>query len=440
MSGADAAHLLRRAGFGGSTGEIGALTGVERASAVDHVLNVGVNPPASNTPGGLAHPETENESEYQLWLDLVQYWLDRMATVPSPLQEKMVLFWHGHFVSEHRKLNDSRRLWQQNQLFRAHALGDFEALTQAVAVDPAMLLYLDNAFNEAGDPQENFARELMELFTLGVDQYSQADVVDVARAWTGHGLAHKWEDWGRYYQFHGDRHDYGQKTIFGIPGAWDGPGVIHEICAGARSAVMARFIATKVWSFFAYPNPPSWVIDAIAPAFAATRSISGLVRAVFLHDEFWSATARNGLVRSPAEYVVTTMRSTGRSAADLDPQWWMEAMGQMLFNPPNVSGWRPNGYWISTAAVSARSTWARHVAWAVVDTSFPINYANFKANSGYTNAQLVDLGFRTFGITEPAASTRALLQSWLDGGARSKWYAAPNIVVALMSTPDFNLA
>jgi len=404
---------------------------------VDHVLNIGLNPTATSTPGRHANPETENESEYELWIDMVQYWLDRMATVPSPLQEKMTLFWHGHFVSEIGKVYDSRRLWQQNQVFRAHALGDFEALTQAVAVDPAMLLYLDNAFNEAGDAQENFARELMELFTLGVDQYSQADVVDVARAWTGHGLAHKWEDWGRYYQFHADRHDAGPKTIFGIPAAWDGPQVIHEICAGSRAATMARFIATKVWSFFAYPDPPSSVIDAIAPAFAASRSIGGLVRAVFMHDEFWGATARNGLVRSPAEFVVATLRATGRPAADLDPQWWMEAMGQELFQPPNVSGWRPNGYWISTSGVSARASWARHVCWQVVDTGFALGYEGVKTG---TNADLVQRAFDVFGITEPAASTRSILEGWLNDGARGRWWTAPNLIVAVMSTADFNLA
>lgn len=441
LSRSDAAHLLRRVGFGGSAAEITALTGLERAVAVERVLDTSANPPTTDTPGGHTQPEREGENEYELWRDMSQYWLDRMATVPAPVQEKMTLFWHGHFVSEQDKLYDARRLWRQNQTQRSLALGDFEALAQAMAIDPAMLAYLDNAYNVKGQPQENFARELMELFTLGVDQgYTQADVVEVARAWTGHGLVDPGTDAGRAYRFRAERHDAGSKTIFGITRAWDGPEVISEICRGARRDTMARFIARKVWAFLAHPEPSAALVGRLATAFvAANLEIKALVRAVVLEDEFWSAAARNGLVRSPMEYAVAVLRSTGRRATEVNPQWYLDGMGQDPFNPPNVSGWRPNGYWLSTSALSARASFARHVAGAVWQRpDFALNRSLVEDRARSDDA-VVQAGFDAFGITDPTPATRRTLVTWL-GPRRREWYATVNLITGLLSSPDFNLA
>ena len=164
------------------------LVGVPLDQAVDRVLTAPAAVPPTDTPGRLASVEVDGESEYELWVDMVHCWVDRMTRDGAPVREKLALFWHGHFVSEQSKLYDSRRLWGQNQLFRGSGMGNFHDLAQRVGGDPAMLRYLDNCFNTASAPQENWAREAMELFTLGVDQYTQADVVANARAWTGHGL------------------------------------------------------------------------------------------------------------------------------------------------------------------------------------------------------------------------------------------------------------
>lgn len=444
LSFSDAAHLLSRAGTGGTRAAVQALVGQERAVAVQLALATPAAEPASDTPGRLAQPEVDNEAEYQLWIDMVHTWCDRLARTGSPIVEKMTLFWHGHFVSEQRKLYDSRRLWQQNQLFRNWGLGNFHDLVQAVAINPAMLRYLDNAFNTKGKPQENWARESMELFTMGVDQYTQADVVDVARAWTGHGLVDPNKFTGQTYMFRADKHDDGQKTIFGITKNWNGPEVLTEICNGSKRDTMARFIAAKVWSFLAYPNPDAGIVNSLAASFVASNlSIGELVRAVFLHDAFWSPQARNGLVRAPAEFVAVVLRGINRPASDVNPQWYMSGMGQELFSPPNVSGWRPNGYWMSTAAVSARSTFARQVMWGAFDSkrgwNFPVGLDKFKPTSGLSNEQLVAMMFEQFGVFEPTPGSTAPLVEWLAAN-RSKWYAAHTVFVGVLTTPDVHLA
>jgi uncharacterized protein (DUF1800 family) len=439
----DAAHLLRRAGFGGRRSDVDALVGLQLGAAVQRVLSAPAAQSSTDTPGRLAQPEVDGENEYQLWVDLVQYWLDRMAALGSPVQEKLTLFWHGHFVSEQNKLYDSRRLWMQNQLFRRDGMGGFETLLQRVAIDPAMLMYLDNAFNTKGNQQENWAREVMELFTLGVDQYSQDDVVANARAWTGHGLADPWRDSGRTYVFRADKHDGDPKTIFGITRNWNGPEVLTEICRGGKRDVMARFIAAKVWSFIAFPNPPAGIVNDLAVTFVNTGlSITELVRAVFHRPEFWSDQARHGLVRSPAEYVAAVMRGVNRPAADLNPQWYMAGMGQELFNPPNVSGWKPNGYWLSTAAASARLTFGRNVMWRAMDPAkgwgFPVVPATVK-NSGYSNEQLVTMALEAFGVFEPQPATVATLVEYVAAN-RQRWYCAHNLFMGVLACPEMHLA
>jgi hypothetical protein len=174
--------LLRRAGFGASNAQVATLAAQPWDTTVDQLLDF-TSAPADVEPAFLTDADKADwEKEYLLQ----QWWLDRMATSPTPLQEKLTLFWHGHFATANYKVTDMLLMYRQNALFRASAAGNFRDLVQAMSLQPAMLLWLDNDSNVAGEPNENFARELMELFTLGVNEYSQADVVASARAWTGY--------------------------------------------------------------------------------------------------------------------------------------------------------------------------------------------------------------------------------------------------------------
>ena len=206
---ADVAHLLRRAGFEGTSAEIAALTPMDLPAIVDTLLDFTPNP-ADTPPASLGDP---NKGDWERMQDLIKWWLDRMATVPHPLQEKLALFWHGHFATQVSKVGSAKDMFDQNHLFRTAGAGSFESLVQQMSLQVAMLIYLDNDPNSKGSPNENFARELLELFTLGVNQYTQADVVAAARAWTGHNVDYDANP--RVYRFYPERHDTVEQDLHG---------------------------------------------------------------------------------------------------------------------------------------------------------------------------------------------------------------------------------
>ena len=420
------AHLLRRAGFGGTPSEIAALTGQDITKIVDRLVN-------APDPLPLPAPTLvldESAGHWERRVAMVQAWFDRMATARDPLPEKMALFWHGHFTSSLEKC-PHRAIWNQQQLLRTKGMGNFRALAQQVAVDPAMLRYLDNAENRRGAPNENFARELMELFLLGVGHYSQADVAESARAWTGHTI----DDSGQHV-FRPDLHDANAKTIFGITKPWTGPELIDEIVLGARRDQSARFLARRLWSFFAYPNPEDAVVEGIvAPYLASNLDLRALLRAIFLRPEFYSDRARGGLVRSPIEYVVAAMRGTGLAADQAHPEWFLEAMGQTPYYPPNVSGWRQNAYWISTTAQWAKFNFAQFLRWPATEAGV---LAGTDELGGLGAARKA---LETFGILGPSQTTLDAMTGHVNSERRNEpWAERPNLILLAMLSPEFQLA
>jgi uncharacterized protein (DUF1800 family) len=424
------AHLLRRAGFGGSPAEIAALAPLDIKVIVERLVDP-TRAVALPTPPLVADPEADY---WQRYVHMSSAWLERMRTASGAdaLVEKLTLFWHGHFCSSLDKVGDHLALWNQNNLFRTKGLGSFRDLAQAVAIDPAMLRYLDNAQNVKGSANENFARESMELFTLGVNQYTQDDVVAGAKAWTGHGLG---ED--GHYLFTDRRHDNSQKTIFGITRNWNGPQVLDEITLGSKQLVSARFIATELWSFFAYPNPEPAVIDAVvSPYLASKLQIATLLKAMFLRPEFYGAKARGALVRSPIEYVVTGMKGTGLGCDVAHPEWWLEGMGQQPFYPPNVSGWRQNGYWVSASAQWAKTNYAGYLRWKANERK-----AVLPATTRLAPADAVRQALRQFGVDAPSASTVKAMEAWLrTERATTRWAERPNLIMLALLSPEAQLA
>jgi uncharacterized protein (DUF1800 family) len=336
-----------------------------------------------------------------------------MATTPAPLVEKMALFWHGHFVSGNDKVNDMAALWHQVATYRAHAFGPLRPLAQAMAVDPAMLTYLDNRLNNAGAPNRNFARELFELFLLGVGNYTEADVLASARAWTGHTV----DPATGQHQFRPDRHDAATKTLFGVTAAFDGPDVIDLVFDHPVVRVTcARFLARKLFAFFAHPAPDEPVVAELAAVLLANDfDIAALLRALFLHPAFHDPAARHGLVRTPVEWCVALLRATGLSAADTHPEWLLGRMGQAPFVPPNVAGWGANEYWLTTAAASARADHAAFVAWKVREAGLLDVVASLPA------ADAVALVLGRFGVPDAGPATRDALVSWLVAQRAVPW-------------------
>lgn len=423
---ADVAHLLRRTEFVARPSRISALQALPLSAAVDDVLNV---PPTSLTiPAEIATQQADHN--YEQFVFALHWWLDRMVDAPRPVAEKMALFWHGHFCTSWDKVFDTGWMMEQHKLFRDQALGNFRALAHGMSQQLAMLIYLDGIDNHRDSPNQNFARELMELFVLGVGQYSEDDVVAAARAWTGYGI-----DWTtRTYRFWPADHDDGPKTFFGTTRNWDGPGIIDEILRddAAKKRVASRFLARKLWEFFAHPNPPQVVVDAIGDVLLASdMEVKPALRALLLRPEFYSDTAKTGLVRTPVEYVVAVHAQTGLRCADTNPEWTMEAMGQMPFRPPNVAGWKPNRYWVNTSAWAARTDFARRVTWKLRE-----GHAWDHLETDSPGAAIASLE-QAFAISL-APPTRAAMAGFF--AAEQYWWRATNALTMTMLAPELHLA
>lgn len=428
----DAAHLLRRVGFGGTNAEIQALVPLSWDAAVDRVLDTSKAPAPGPGPS-LPAPGTalSGQQWHDAYVAMTSWWLDRARTTPVPVVEKLTLFWHGHMPSS-LDVVPHKLLFDQNQLYRSKALGRVDELVQAASVHPAMLIYLDNRANAAGWPNENFARELMELFTLGVGRYSEDDVREAARAWTGHTMDPT--TWS--YRFRSDWHDHGNKTFMGVTQPWDGPQIIQHILRGPKQRAAAGFLARKMWRFLAGTKPTSTIIDDVAAQFiAGDLRTKALVRAILLRPEFRSPEVRNGLVRSPFDFVVSALRHTGMTAADIRPQWLMPGMGQELFRPPNVDGWGYNGYWISTTASWAKSILADQIAWKA-------NEGDLLSGSEKRSVpDAVEAALRHFDITTASATTRAAMEQFVRSERSSRqWAERWGLVSLALMSPEFQLA
>ena len=426
----DLAHLLRRCGYLTTPATVAQWSSLELDQAVDKVLDFSSNSPDS-TFNFVATEDWRRISEVRRW------WLDRMATVAAPLQERLTFFWHGHFASSYWKIGNAEMMWNQNRILRANATGSFLDMAQQVALDPAMLIYLDNQDNYRGSPNENFARELMELFTMGADQgYTQADVRDVARAWTGYGL--HWYNDGRppTSEFHANAHDTGVKTIFGITKNWDGPEVISEIVNGSRRALCARFIARKLWSFFAYPNPDEALLVSLAASLSdAGMQIAPFLRIMFLRPEFYSVAARQGLVRPPSQWGVALHQATGRTLNETQMDYQLSEMGHCPFEPPNVSGWRQNEYWLTENTVWLKDAATQGLAWKAIAAGFIPDYA------ALSTPALVQRALDLCGVSSVSASTRSSIETFVSEHRTAN---ASNIRYHLLRlvalSPEFGLA
>ncbi len=425
------AHLLRRSGFVAAPGRVDQLSALDWPAAVEAVLDVSANPAENLPPSMLAWDQNQG---YYRWVDLVHWWLNRCATTPTPIVEKMTLFWHGHFTTSFDKVYNIPAILSQHRLYRSLATGDFSTLAQRMAVEPAMLWYLDNSDNVAASPNQNFARELMELFLLGVGNYTEADVVSAARAWTGHTTP-AWNV--PVYLFRPELHDGGDKTLFGVTRNFDGPDVISEILTNpAKRPVVAGFIARKLWEFFAYPDPAPAVVDAVASAFVASGlNVTGALRALFNHPEFRSETARRGLVRSPIEWVVAILHHSGLPVGEAHPEWYFEAMGQQPFNPPNVSGWRPNGYWVNSSAFAGRAEFAARCGWLLGQRGWWADLDSLSIDAA------IDRGAATFALPL-SAITRSAIANWLHAqrASRERWDEKPNMTALLLLSPEMSMA
>lgn len=371
LSADDARYLLDRTGFQADEKQVRAWVGLSRAQAVDRLLAGSVTTAQTPPPDWVDAPWPTREmrkswtieqrrDEQRLrgahYDELRAWWLREMVTTPSPLTERMTLFWHNHFTSGQDKVPEPQMMYRQNVLLRQDALGNFGELLHAVAKDPAMLLYLDGANSRKGRPNENFAREVMELFTLGEGHYSEDDIKQAARAYTGWSVD---PDSGAFV-WRAAFHDDGSKTVLGQSGAFDGDQVLDILLAQPETA---DFVTAKLWREFVSATPDPVELQPIADAFRASHyDIKVALRGLFLSPAFWNPDNRGTLVKAPAEFVAGTVRQFDLSFDSTQPMvGTMRQLGQVLFAPPNVKGWPGGETWIDSSTLLARKQYVEQL-------------------------------------------------------------------------------
>ncbi len=359
----DARHLLARTGFAAPLDDVAALRPLDRATAVAMLLDGARERPTREPPGSRGdwyqvdfknlsadqRRERRRKMSEQV-RELKAWWYGEMIATPSPLTERMTLFWHNHFTSASRVVRHPSLIYRQNALLRRYALGNFGDLLREIGRDPAMMIYLNTLQNNKDAPNENYARELLELFTLGEGNYSEQDIKGVARAYTGWVLDRQTGE----PVFRARRHDDGQKQIFGQEGNFDGDDVVNLLLAQPRTA---EFIVEKLWRAFVSETLDEDEIRRLAAIFReADYEMRPLMEALLTSDGFWSAENRGGLIKSPVDLIVGTVRQFDLPIRR--PKVLVRLgrrLGQDILDPPNVKGWPGGMAWITSETLLARN-------------------------------------------------------------------------------------
>jgi uncharacterized protein (DUF1800 family) len=332
-------HLLRRAGFGCTPKELAYYEGLGYDKTVKTMLE-----PRHVDDSELDNLINSQQFDYTRLDDLKRWWVYRMAYTRRPLEEKMTLFWHGHFATSVRKVELPYRMYLQNTLMRSMALGNFHELLLAMTKDPAMIVWLDNQQNKKGQPNENYAREVMELFSLGIGNYTEQDIKESARAFTG------WQTHQDGFFFNAAAHDYGEKTFLGQKGNYNGDDIIAII---VQQPATGRFLAKKLCKFFAADEPSQQLLADVAGSYKPEgNNIKDMLHTLFMHDEFMNSHLKK--IKSPVELVIGSLKSLEVTQLDNDVATEIGRMGQSLFDPPNVKGWDGGTAWIATDTMMER--------------------------------------------------------------------------------------
>jgi hypothetical protein len=357
------AHLHRRAGFGATHDELEHALAIGYEAAVEELIQTEAQPPLDEF---LIHRYYVDVQEGRQ-INSSQYgWIYRMINTRRPLEEKMTLFWHGLFATAYFKAEKGRTMVNQISMLRKHGLGDFRTLLIELSKDAAMIHWLDNQFNTNEVHNENYGRELLELFTMGRGNYTEDDVKACARAFTGWGLKktipgfYPYSHFDLQFEFYPDKHDDGEKTILGETGNFDGPDVIDVIL---RQPATATFIARRLYQFFVSDTPNPEATAEIAAALRGSQyDIRAAMRTLFMSDAFRSQDAFCARVKYPVELVVGVTRLTGDFTYpehDITPlALACRYMGQDLMNPPSVEGWHTGKEWIDTGNLVERINFA----------------------------------------------------------------------------------
>lgn len=372
----DAVHLVARTGLGTEWAAVKQLEGRTQQEAVAWVLHSAASalkPVPRMTPWLKLEPMRLNDmkSRNSAWSisqregKLLQaWWVEQMLTTRTPFVERMTLFWHNHFTSSIQKTLQPSLLYQQNLLLRRHAVGNFAELLRGMARDPAMLVYLDGYQNTKEQPNENFARELLELFTIGRGHYRESDVKAAAKAFTGWGVDN---DTGKFI-IRADQHVVGQSTFLGKTGDFSGDDILNILLAHPRTA---ERLVDKIWLAFVSNRPDPAVTRVWAQQLRGSGyDIQKLLETVFNSESFWALHNRGTVVKSPVELVIGTVRMLPYPRESTEEMLnFCRLLGQELFDPPNVKGWTGGEHWISTQTLLVRNAYLAKLSRGNLDDS-----------------------------------------------------------------------
>lgn len=445
-----AAHLLNRAAFGGTPEDIAKLHAKGLQRAVDSLLDA--EEESDLFPAPVMEPmsarmrviktETADRMDFenrkkqerqhakQKSIELRQWWLERMCETPNPAREKATLFWHGHWATGIRKVRDPFLMHQQNETLRALALGPFPRLAKEISRDPAMIQYLDLQSSSAKNPNENFAREFMELFTLGEGHYTENDIAQAARAFAGYRVNR--ETGG--FRFDAREADRKTKTVLGKTGPHSGDDVIDIILAKPRCA---EFLAGKLWTFYAGAPPSEALQKALGAEYRRHGMETGkLLRAIFTSRVFYGPGVVRHQIKSPVQWLIQMCKTletplpAAKQAVAL-----LSNLGQTLFDPPNVKGWEGGRAWISSSTLLVRYNAAGNLVRGGGGRRLNIHRL---VPPGQSPEQTVDaLAWRLFQSPMPPALRDRTL-AFLSKN-RSSAEARRDLLQLLMATPEYQL-
>ena len=430
------AHLMRRAGFGATREELEQYVAKGYDATVEELINPPDDQPAGSMalllrympgcllPGGVPQPGQYN-------------WMYNMITTQRPLEEKMSLFWHHVFATGNSKVDNCDQMLEQLVMFRKYGMGNYRDMLMAVSQNPAMIFWLDNNENHRDAVNENWGRELLELFSMGVSNYTEVDVREASRAFTGWTIQPKLprQPFGRFpwrFEYLAEDHDDGEKTFLGNTGELNGEDIIDII---VKEPATSRFICRHLYSFFVADEVqvPAWTIEPardeealgmMIDAFEQSgHDMKAVLRTIFTSDFFKNA--RYSKIKSPAEVVAGTLKMVGTyrvpepSIPDIGPE--STYMGQSLLDPPSVEGWYTGQEWINSGSLLARINF---VADRVANTTLPgvqTIISQIKADGISTPEQLLDASLEHMGFLEVGAETRGQLMEHVQGGGNLDW-------------------
>jgi uncharacterized protein (DUF1800 family) len=347
----DAAHLLWRAQHGASIHDIDRAHSEGLGATLDRLLTTQDETREFQASEALLRKVAEQSGNIE---DLKAWWAHRLLKSANPLVEKMALFWHNHFATSNAKVRSSEQMAAQNRLFREHALLNFRDLVHQIARDVAMLVWLDSNANRNRSPNENFARELMELFSLGVGNYSEKDIQETARAFTG------WHVREGAFWFNPIQHDTREKKVLGRSGNLDGGDVV-ELCLEQPAA--PRFLTAKLLHAFVMPQPQKETVEALSECIRSNNfAMRPVLRQLLGSTLFFSPEARASIIKSPADLVLGALRSLEGKPNLQSAVRLMAKLGQDLFEPPTVKGWEGGRLWINSASMLMRANFAAELA------------------------------------------------------------------------------